>query len=441
MSEPLVHVVIVNWKGRPHVEECFDSLLAGSYGNVRFVLVDNASEDGSLEFVESRYGTDERVEIVRCGENLGWSGGNNVGVERALDAGADYIFLLNDDTSTAPDAIEKLVSAAEEQAMVGALAPKMVLFDNPAVLNSVGAECSVVGAGWDRGIGRLDGERWNERRDVLAVCGGACFLRAEAVRKAGPLPSDFTIYLDDIDLCLRIWDAGYAVRTCPEAVVRHKFSATMGHGNAARRKYYLSTRNRLRLILRNFPVSKLPFVAGVYAVAEARAVGRALLDGDYWKVPVHVRTWFEGLAYGPKAIAARRERRRRGLGWGRFWALVRRRPFFFSGTEFPKDGWYAPRAVGEHTLCPISTHAVRTLERSGRLRVVCADCYPQLGEVAVEVRLDGRILADLRTSGREERIVEIPAPGALELVARRVFDADDTGEKADFGGWVGLEWV
>ncbi|GAG80436.1 unnamed protein product, partial [marine sediment metagenome] len=202
MEKPLVYVLVINWNGKEHLDECFGSLLAGSYPNARFVLIDNASTDGSAEFVQECYGHDPRVEIIATESNLGWSRGNNVGLEHAIGAGAKYVFLLNNDTVTARDAITMLVETAKAHQELGALAPKMLLYDTPDLLNSVGIDCSIIGCSWDRGLGRLDGPAWNEPQPVIGVCGGACFLCVDALRKTGLLPTDFDIYLDDLDLCL-----------------------------------------------------------------------------------------------------------------------------------------------------------------------------------------------------------------------------------------------
>ncbi|MBN2311171.1 MAG: glycosyltransferase family 2 protein [Candidatus Hydrogenedentes bacterium] len=438
MGQPLVHVLVVNWKGRPHLKECFDSLLGGSYPNARFVLIDNASEDGSLEFFRTHYSADPRVDLVCCESNLGWSRANNIGIERALEAGADYIFLLNDDTVTAPDAITDLVAMAENRPEIGALAPKMLLYHHPDLINSIGIECSIAGTGWDLGLGRLDSPKWHEPRKVLGVCGGACFLRAEAVRKAGVLPADFDIYLDDLDLCLRIWDAGYEVWSCPAAVVLHKFSATMGQGDAARRKYFLNTRNRMRLVLRNFPVSKALSIKASFAVAELRSVGRALLDKEFWKVGAHIRAWLANLSYLPKALGERSRRRKAGVAKCRFWPLVRTAPLFFPGVELPEDGWYAEQQVDGLAVRPISTRARRAVQ-PGRLRVTCVNCYPQLGSTDIEVRLGADKVARLQTDSSEQVVIPVEHAGALEFTARTVFDGDDTGLGIDVGGWLHIE--
>jgi len=431
MSEPLVYALIINWNGREHLADCFDSLLAGTYRNCRFMLVDNHSRDDSIAFVRERY-RDPRIEILALPENLGWSGGNNRGIERALDAGADYVFLLNNDTAAAPDAIEKLVAAAEASPGYGALAPKMLLFDAPHLLNSLGIECSIIGSSWDIGVGRLDGPRWNTPRKVLGVCGGAMFLRSAALRKAGLLP-DFQIYLDDLDLCLRIWNAGFEIWNCPEAVIRHKFSATMGAGNRLRQKYYLNTRNRMRLVLRNFPSSQLRGVLPRMLLGELKSVGRGILDGEYWKLWGHAKAWGASLAYLPEA---RRARKRYGTS-ARFWDQIRHDVLFFPGVELPENGWYAERSVNGEQLRPISRSATMPWE-GGQLRITLVNCYPALGGAEVEVFAGGHVIARLAASERAEQTLTCPE-GVLEFRAHQVFDADETGELCDFGGWLRVE--
>lgn len=437
MGEPLVHVLIVNWNGLEHLEECFDSLLAGTYPSARFVLVDNGSTDGSVEFVRERYGDDDRVEILECGSNLGWSGANNLGMERALAAGADYVFLLNNDTATAPDCLRRLADTAEARPEVAALAPKMLLYSDPTILNSVGLECSVIGSCWDLGLGRLDGPKWDTPRPVIGVCGGAFFIRTAALHRTGLLP-DFEIYLDDLDLCLAMWNAGYEIWSCPDAVVRHKFGATMGQGKRARRKYYLNTRNRFRVLLRNYPASSALPVAAALARGEARALGRSLRDGAWWRVGAHLRAWGDAAAYLPAARAERRRRRAQNLEECRFWPLVRKDVLFFPGTEFPERGWYAPRpSPSGEEVRPIGRRAWLDW-KGGRLRLTHVNCYPRLGATDLRVQVNGETIAALSTLDAEEARLDIP-PGRIDIASNRIFDADETGERADFGGWLRVD--
>ena len=434
MKVPLVYVLVINWNGMQHLQACFDALTASSFPNARFLLIDNASTDGSVAYVRDTYGADPRVEILECAGNLGWAGGNNAGMARALENGADYVFLLNNDTAMAPDAIERLAAAAEADPKVGGLAPKMLMFDQPWLLNSVGLECSLIGSSWDLGIGRLDAPRWNEVKSVIGVCGGAAFYRVEALRKTGLLPEDFEIYLDDLDLSLRIWGAGYEIRTCPGASVRHKFSATMGEGQRARRKYYLNTRNRFRIVTLNFPLVSLLWVIPLFKLGEFRAVARAVLDGEWWRAWAHVKSWCAAIAYGPRALAERY--RRRAFEPGRFWPLVKRGRMFFEGVDFPESGWYAEREIDGRKTRPISDRAQCPVG-GGELRVRLTNCYPHLGRASVEVSQNGTVLARLDAHDNEEALLAAEA-GTLEFVSRHVFAAEDTGETMDIGGWIAV---
>jgi GT2 family glycosyltransferase len=446
MNSPLVHVLVINWNGIQHLEECFSSLLASTYLNVRFVLIDNGSSDGSVGFVRSKYGADPRVGFLELGENLGWSRGNNVAIHEAIRQHADYVFLLNNDTVTAPDAIQKLVEAAEADPRVGALAPKMLMYDKPDLINSVGLECSVIASSWDLGIGRLDGPRWDEVRPVIGVCGGAGFFRVAALKQAGVLPEDFEIYLDDLDLCLRIWDAGYEIRSCPEARVRHKFSATMGQGRQHHRKYYLNTRNRMYVMLRNFPIRKVFVVGPACVIGEIRAIGRALLDGEPWRAAAHIRAWAAGVGYAPRALRERIRRRlhppnplQRGNDACRFWKLIRTDCMFFHGTAFPSDGWYAPREIRGRMLRPMSARAAVDVE-AGRLRLTHANCYPELGQTCIDVFSNSLRVTSLETLDCQECVLEVP-DGTLTFQAKRIFEAEKTGENVDLGGWIGIDRV
>jgi len=434
---PLVYVLVINWNGHAHLEECFTSLLESTYENVRFLLIDNASADDSVQFTEDRFGADPRVEILECPTNLGWSGGNNAGIEFARERHADYIFLLNNDTTIDSKCIEHLVHHAKQNPALGALAPKILMYDCPNILNSIGLQASRIGAAWDIGIGRLDAPEWNQEQDVLGVCGAACFLRVEALAKTGLLPEDFEIYLDDLDLCLRIWNAGYTIRTCPEAVVRHKFSASMGEGKRAQRKYYLNTRNRLRVVLRNYPASSALPIGWAYDMGELRAIGRALLNADFARIWAHKRSWLSGLLYLPTAMRERRRRKSLGIHTCRFWNLISKHDSFFPGTEFPQSGWYVSIVEQGKTLRPMSKHATFEHE-GGPLHLELVNRYPTLPTLAVSIRSEGELVASLTSTEKPRATLDLPK-STLHFEADRILKTEDTGERVDIGGWFAIE--
>jgi hypothetical protein len=110
---------------------------------------------------------------------------------------------------------------------------------------------------------------------------------------------------------------------------------------------------------------------------------------------------------------------------------------FFRGTEFPVDGWYAERAFRGKKTRPMSARA-RTDVAPGRLRVTLVNCYPRLGNARVDVSLNGQPVALLETPDSPQIVLDVPS-GVLELKARRIFEAEETGELVDMGGWITIE--
>jgi GT2 family glycosyltransferase len=432
MHQPIVYVIVINWNGREHLAACFASLLASTYPNLRILLVDNASTDNSVTHVREEFGGDPRVEILALDQNLGWSGGNNAGIRRALVAGADYLFLLNNDTAIEPDAISRLVSAMERDERLGALAPRMVLFDQPDLLNSVGLHLSSIGASWDIGVGRMDGPRWHKPDRVIGACGGAMFLRGSILQETGLLPEDFEIYLDDLDLCLRIWNAGYTVMSCPEAVVRHKFSATMGEGSRAHHKYFLNTRNRFRIVQRHFPIFSAPYVFPQLVVGEARAMGRAVLSGEAWRVRAHTRAWLAALTYLSTAWRFRREHATSPTPV--FWELVAASPQFCPRIILPDHGWYPPVVINDQRWYPLACQA--TLELSaGSVQVCLMNRFPALAMARISVYAREALVAELATASSTEASFQFPG-GLLRIRAESRFTMEDTGAPHDAGAWL-----
>lgn len=356
MRFPLVYVLVINWNGLRHLGDCFDTLLRSSYPNFRALLVDNASTDGSVQEAQRRYGHDPRVEILPLDSNRNWGGGNNAGIERALEAGAEYLFLLNNDTWTDPSAIGILVAAAEAQPMAAALAPKMLLFDTPLVLNSVGVTISTIGAAWDIGVGRADRAQYDTPTEVPAVCGGAMFLRAEALRKVGLIDEDFGIYYDDVDLCLRFWQAGFSCVTCPEARIGHKFSASTGDSSAnLMKKIALIERNRLRCLLLNFPTAMLLRALPLLALGEIRAAGSAVRDGAFWRLRAQSQAW-SNMLRGLSRLRALRKGRSKAVYQQKLNQLPARGRMFCPAVYLPRAGVYPSQEYLGAPYNPCASH-------------------------------------------------------------------------------------
>jgi len=257
-----VYVVILNWNGKEYLPDCLGSLQRQNYKNHRVLVVDNGSEDGSVELLKNGFSW---VELIENRRNLGFSGGSNAGIFYALNKGANYIALLNNDTETHPDWLGELVKTAEMDTQIGVCGSKILFSDHRHLINSTGHAVNRLGFVWDEGIWERDGRTHNQAKEIIGACGAALFLRAEVLKEAGVFDEKYFAYYEDADLCLRIRKLGYRVVYVPTAIVYHKFSVTAREGSYF--KNFLGEKNHYRFFLKLFPwrliLRGLPLLAGL----------------------------------------------------------------------------------------------------------------------------------------------------------------------------------
>jgi GT2 family glycosyltransferase len=234
----LVAAIILNWNGMPLLLSCLGRILASDYPNLVVFLVDNGSTDGSVEEVRACF---PKVGLLETGGNLGYSAGNNLGLRKALDIGARYILLLNNDTEIAQDMISSLVKEMELEQEVGVASPKIYLLGAPERLWAVGGVLqSRRVVTW--GINEVDSGQFNDRElDFVFGCG--MMIRREVLERAGVFDIAFRFYYEDIDLCLRAKQAGYKVIWVPSAIMWHVNPA--GTLNASEYKLHNYERSRM----------------------------------------------------------------------------------------------------------------------------------------------------------------------------------------------------
>lgn len=244
-----VYTIILNWNQPEMTLECLDSLNESLYPNNTIVVVDNGSIDGSPDIIRSHH---PDAHLLIMPENLGFCEGNNVGMRYALEQGADYIFLLNNDTVVAPDMLTRLVEACQADEKAGMAGPTMYYYDEPDKIAAAGGVVERSSARyWNRNDGVLDPIN-NGRseaspappEDVDFIVSCAVLARRETVERIGLLDNRYFINGDDIDWGLRATASGYKVLYIPEARMWHKISAAMGNGSPAA-AYYITRNNFL----------------------------------------------------------------------------------------------------------------------------------------------------------------------------------------------------
>jgi GT2 family glycosyltransferase len=216
---PLVAAIVLNWNGIDDTRSAVRSLLAQTWPRLCVHVIDNGSANGEADRIAQEFG--DRIELHRIADNLGFAAGHNGVLQRLLDDGAArYIALLNNDAEAAPDWIEQLVATAEREPGVGACASLMVFRSDPATVENAGVVLLRTGEALPRGRGRPAAD-FQRATDLLAGCGGALLLRADALRQCGLFRREFFLVFEDVDLTLRLCAAGWRCRYVPAAVVAH----------------------------------------------------------------------------------------------------------------------------------------------------------------------------------------------------------------------------
>ena len=241
-----VSAIIVNWNGRDHLELCLGSLLRQTLAGVEVLLVDNGSTDGSLDLVREHFGA--AVRILSHEHNLGYAEGLNPGIGAARGR---YLFCLNSDTEVAPACLATLVDTADRYPNTGSLAPKILSFSAPDVIDNVGH--LLYPDGLSRGRGRLEPDtgQYDREEEILIFSGCAVLLRRAMLVDVGLFDPDLFAYCDDTDLGLRAQLAGWRCRYVPAAVVYHKYSAATSPYSP--QKAFLVERNRVWVSLKCLP--------------------------------------------------------------------------------------------------------------------------------------------------------------------------------------------
>lgn len=241
-------VVVLNWNGRDYLRTCLRSLFAQTYEDLRVLVVDNASPDGSASIVSDEF---PEAELLVMPENLHFARGMNAGFAKALaDPQARYVVALNNDVRVDPEWLASLVAAATDP-HVGMVASKMLFMDRPRVLNSTGLRPARDGSGMDRGWQEPDDGRYDARPDVFGASGGAGLYRREVLETVGLYDADFVAYGEDLDLAFRARLRGWSAAYAPRAVVYHKYSASVGVRSEW--KTFMGERNRIWTLVQNYP--------------------------------------------------------------------------------------------------------------------------------------------------------------------------------------------
>ena len=259
MADPFVFIIILSNNRREDTLSCLNSLVRGDYKNNKIIVLDNNSADGSVASIRAAF---PDVQIVELSENLGYAGNNNIGIKVALDQGADWVFILNDDTVLDSGCLEFLVQVGEGDSSIGMMGPMVYHYDEPNVIQSAGG---MLGKYWNSihlAQNEPDRGQFQSPHQVEWISGCAILVRRAVIQQVGLLDSNYFLYWEEAEWCIRANRAGWKIVNVPQAKLWHK---------GVRRDYqpkpyvtYYLTRNHLFTLAKH----KAPIIVWVYTLTQ-----------------------------------------------------------------------------------------------------------------------------------------------------------------------------
>ena len=268
-SESLISIVIVNYETGDILLECVKSIVDSDYKNVEIILVDNNSKDQGYRKVKKMF---PQIILVENEENLGYCGGNNVGIEKSR---GEYIVILNPDTVVTPRWLHGLISGYERLGD-GLYQPKLLSYFHKDRINTAGNWIQIMGFGFSSGKGKKDQSRFDEEKRI-GFASGACLLtKKDVISKIGVFDDFLFAYHDDLDLGWRAAKMGIKSYYVPSSVVYHAESLVFAWG---KKKYFLLERNRWYCLLVHYSRKTLYKILPSLILVEILMLGYYLSKG------------------------------------------------------------------------------------------------------------------------------------------------------------------
>lgn len=299
----LVSVVIVSYNSLEWLEPCLNSLSAQTYSPIEVIVVDNASQDETADWIKTNY---PDIVLLRIEKSYPLATAINRGI---ITASGRYFLILNPDVQLETDAVAHLVAVANQDQSCAAVAAKLRFTWAPQFLNGIGNSVGALSWGTDNCLGHLDLGQFDHWREVPSACFAATLIPKEAWQAVGTIDQSFPMYYEDSEWSYRARLFGYKVRTAPQAVVYHAFGSRIPAGadtdlSPAKLKHVVY--GRLRFISKILgPRYFLRFLFS-YLIEDIVRLGNYLLHGRWGSLYAYIQGWLEYLNSMPEIRSERR---------------------------------------------------------------------------------------------------------------------------------------
>jgi GT2 family glycosyltransferase len=251
-------IIIPNFNGKLFLKTCLDSIEKQNYSFYEIIIVDNASSDGSAEYIKENY---PEIILIQNKKNLGFAAAVNQGIKIST---SEYMFLLNNDVELEPDCISSLLNCIEKDENIFAVSSKMVQYNDRSKMDDAGDEYTILGWTCKVGNGKSP-DLYTTERKTFSACAGAAIYRKNILDKLKYFDENFFAYMEDVDISYRARIWGYKCVYCPEAVVYHLGSGTSG-SRYNEFKIRLAARNNVYVPYKNMPWPQLA-LNGIFLLA------------------------------------------------------------------------------------------------------------------------------------------------------------------------------
>lgn len=305
MNFPKVAIIIVTYNAEYYINDCIDSLLKINYPeeNFKIFAVDNASKDFSQRLLnEFKICDPLKIDLYISDANSGFAGGNNIGISRAIEAGYDLVYLLNQDTVVEKDFLIEAVKELEKNNNNAGVQSRLMLYSDKALVNSLGNQIHYLGFGLTKSYKTVYSENPLKVNAISEICfasGAACLLRVSALIKSGLFNEDYFMYCEDLDLGWRLRLLGFSFTLATGSVVYHKYKFSSSPA-----KYYYIERNRLLASLQNYKAATLFFLIPPFVFMESGMILYSALNG-WFKEKIRSYLYFLNPANIKKLITRR----------------------------------------------------------------------------------------------------------------------------------------
>jgi GT2 family glycosyltransferase len=274
--EPLVSCILLNWNGWPDTIACLLALRNLEYSNLSIIVVDNASTDNSVQHIRQAF---PEILLIQNDSNAGFAAGNNLGIQRGLQDGADFVWLLNNDTEPAHDALSAMLRVAQQNRRIGAVGSVLSYYHDPSIVQAWGGGRTNVWLGMTYTNTVAKPDTWFDYLTAASL-----LLRREAIQDIGLMDDSFFLYWEDVEYSFRLRRKGWILAVATDSHILHKENASTG--GISKALDYFSTDTGARFLRKYAPVPALSVAAFV-----ARRVLFRLLRMQFSSVSAVLSGW------------------------------------------------------------------------------------------------------------------------------------------------------